>query len=229
LLMSLTVPMVAGAARTGSRMGLLALLTGLLLFLIFASAKQRLMVITSGAVFLIMALFFLPQGIKERFTTYFQAQSVQSEEAAQSALARKELLLRSLELTAQHPFLGVGPGEFIDAEAAEAEKKGQKALWHYTHNSYTELSSETGIAGLVLFVIVVFRTYKGLSPIRSKNRSATVRRAALFTQMVVLMTAVGAFFLSIAYGGIVVVVIAISGTLQAAVSNQARLERLRNH
>src|ERR1019366_1518111 len=66
LLLSLMLPMLAGAARTGSRAGLLTLVVGLLLYLIFASAKQRLIVIVSSAVFLIVAVFFLPQKTKER-------------------------------------------------------------------------------------------------------------------------------------------------------------------
>ena len=226
LLLSLMLPMFVGAARTGSRMGLLTLVAGLLLYLVFASVKQRLIVIVTGGVLLILALFFLPQRITERFTTYFEAHSAQGEEAAESAEFRKRVLIRGLELTAEHPFFGVGPGEFMDAEAAEAGGEGHRGMWHYTHNSYTELSSETGIAGLVLFVIALFGAYRGLSPIRNKNPDVRVRRAALFTQMAVVMTAVGAFFLSIAYGGIVIVLVAISATLQATVANRAKLARL---
>ena len=225
LLMSLTLPMLAAASRTGSRMGLLALVAGLVLYLIFSSAKQRLLVITGGIVFLMLAPFFTPQDMRERFLTYFHARSAAAEEAAQSAEARKELLIRSLEMTAEHPFLGVGPGEFMDAEAQEARDRDQRALWHLSHNSYTELSSETGIVGLVLFTIALFGAYKGLSPIRNKNPSRRVRRAALFTQMAVLIGAVSAFFLSIAYGNILAAVIAISATLQAAVANQTKLDR----
>jgi O-antigen ligase len=225
LLLSLMVPMLAGAARTGSRMGLLALAAGLLLYLVFASVKQRLIVITGGVVFLILAVFYLPQRTRERFTTYFEANSAQSMEAAQSAETRKQLLIRSLELTAEHPLFGVGPGEFQDAEAQEAQEAGQRGMWRYTHNSYTEISSETGIPGLVLFLIAFFSAYRGLSRVRNKYPDVRVRRAALFTQMAVLMTAVGAFFLSIAYGGIITAVIAISATFQAAVANQAKQAR----
>jgi O-antigen ligase len=226
LLLSLMVPMLAGAARTGSRSGLLTLVAGLLLYLIFASVKQRLIVIAGGVVLLILAVFFLPQKTRERFTTYFQANSAQSVEAAESAESRKRMLIRSLELTAEHPLFGVGPGEFMDAEAAEAKEVGQRGMWHYTHNSYTEISSETGITGLVLFVIAFFGAYRGLSPVRNKYPDVRVRRAALFTQMAVIMTAVGAFFLSIAYGGIITAVIAISATFQAAIANKARQARL---
>ncbi len=90
LWLALMLPMLAGAGKTGSRMGLLTLVAGLLLYFIFASAKQRVIVVTSGLVFLILALFFLPQRIRERFTTYFEANSPQSLEAAESAEARKQ-------------------------------------------------------------------------------------------------------------------------------------------
>jgi O-antigen ligase len=225
LLLSLMVPMLAGFALTGSRMGLLGLAAGLFLYFIFASVKQRLSIIVGVFVFLILALFFLPQRIKDRFMTYFEAHSAQSEEAAGSAESRKMLLLRGLEMTAEHPFLGVGPGEFMDAEAVEAGEQGRRGMWRYTHNSYVELSSETGIVGCVLFVIALFGAYRGLSPIRNRNPHVRVRRTALFTQIAVLVTAIGAAFLSIAYGGIVVLIIAISATLQAAVANDTRLRR----
>ncbi len=160
-LLSLMLPMFAGAARTGSRMGLLTLVAGLLLYLIFASAKQRIVVIAGGVIFLVLAVFFLPQRIRERFTTYFEAHSAQAEEAAASAEARKQLLIRSLELTAEHPLFGVGPGQFPVAEAGEAKEESQRAMWHHTHNSYTQLSSETGITGLVLFVIALSALIEG--------------------------------------------------------------------
>ena len=224
--LSLMLPMLAGAGRTGSRMGLLALLAGVILYLIFASTKQRVIVIASSFVFLTLAMFFLPQKIRERFTTYFDADSPQALEAAESAEARRRMLIRGLELTAEHPLFGVGPGEFMDAEAAEAKEVGQRGMWLYTHNSYTELSSETGLTGLALFVLSLFWAYRGLTPVRKKYPDVRVRRAALFTQMAVLMTAVGAFFLSIAYGGIITAIVAISGTFQAAAAKKMRQARL---
>ena len=226
MLLSLMIPMLVGAARTGSRMGLLVLVAGLFFYLIFASAKQRIIVTSTGVVFLILALFFLPQRIRERFTTYFEAHSAQAVEAAESAEFRKRLLIRGLELTAEHPLFGVGPGQFIEAEAKEAQEAGSRPMWHYTHNSYAEISSESGIPGLVLFVVALFGAYRGLSPIRKRYPDVRVRRAALFTQMAVLMMAVGAFFLSISYGGIIVVIIATSATLQAAVANKSKLARI---
>jgi O-antigen ligase len=223
--LSLSLPMLVSAGRTGSRMGLLTLGVGLILYFIYSSAKQRFYVIVGVALGLLLGVFFVPQGIRERFTTYFEAHSYQAEEAAESAEFRKMLLIRGLKMTADHPVMGVGPGEFMDADAAEAGAEGRRGMWHFTHNSYIEVSSETGVLGAVLFIIPLVGAYRGLSPIRSKNRDPRVRRIALFTQMVVLMTAFAAFFLSMAYGSIVMVVIAISGTLQVAVAKSAKLSR----
>ena len=225
MMLALMVPMLAGAARTGSRMGLLILVAGLFFYFIFASAKQRMIIVAGGVVFLVLALSLLPQRIRERITTYFEAHSAQAEEAAESAEIRKRLLIRGIQLTAEHPFFGVGPGQFIEAEAQEAQAEGSRPMWHYTHNSYAELSSETGIPGVVLFIMALFGAYRGLSPIRKRYPDSRVRQAALFTQVAVVMTSVGAFFLSVSYGGIIVVIIATSATLQAAVANKTKLAR----
>ncbi len=221
-LICLMVPVLAGMAKTGSRSGLLALAVGGLFFFAFANARQRAMMIIGGTVFLICALLFLPHKIVERFTTYFQSQSEATAEAAASAETRKVLLIRSLELTAKHPLFGVGPGEFVDAEAKDAEANGERGLWHYSHNSYTELSSECGLTGLILYLIAFWRAFRGLSPLRDRFPRALGRRAALFVQITVVIAAVGAFFLSIAYGGVVYCILGLSAAMQLAAKKEYR-------
>jgi O-antigen ligase len=219
-LICMMIPVLAAAAQTGSRSGLLACAVGLIFFLFFATSKQRALIVGGGLIFLVCSTLLLPQRILERFTTVFNAQSAASEEAAESATTRKMLLTRSLELTLEHPILGVGPGEFMDAEAKEAMAKGQKGMWHYTHNSYTELSSECGIVGLLFYVFAFWRAFSGLSRIRDRFPRAMVRRAALFVQITVLMSAIGAFFLSIAYGGILYAILGLSMAMQIATANE---------
>ncbi len=216
------IPVLAGFSRTGSRMGLLALAAGMFLFFIFATALERMAIIMGGILFLALAITLLPQRITERFTTYLEASSNAQAEAANSAAMRKALFLRSLEMSFKHPILGVGPGEFMDAEAQEAAEQGKRAMWHFTHNSYTELSSETGFPGLFLFLFAFYRGYKGLSEIRTKYKYSRVGRAALFLQIGVLMSCVGAFFLSIAYSGLLYAILGISAAYQAAVAREVR-------
>jgi len=215
-------PVLAGAAKTGSRSGLLALAAGLVFFLIFASMKARIGFIAGGAIFIVCAAVLLPQDIAQRFTTYFAASSGATEEAAQSAATRKLLLTKSIDLTLRNPILGVGPGMFMEGEAREAAKEGHRGIWHYTHNSYTELSSECGIIGLGLYAFALWRSYRGLTWIRRRYPIPTVRRAALYVQMTVLMSAIGAFFLSIAYGGIVYAIIGLCMAFQMAASRELK-------
>jgi O-antigen ligase len=222
-LLLMTVPMLATVARTGSRMGLVALAAAALFFLIFASARQRVVLIMGGFVCLVLAVMLLPQRITDRFTTLFVPSSSAEVEAAQSSEARKLMFIRSIQVTLEHPLLGVGPGEFMDAEAAEDMAVGKRGLWHYTHNAYTELSSETGIIGMVLFLFAFWRSYRGLSQFRNRFPSARVRRAALCIQMAVLVASIGAFFLSIAYSGILYPVLGLSAAFQLAAARQYKL------
>jgi len=216
LLILAVFPVLAGAAKTGSRSGLLAMGAALVFFLMFASAKERIAIIAGGIIFFVCAAVLLPPEIQQRFTTYFNASSGLSQEAAESAATRKALLTKSLQMTLEHPILGVGPGMYMEGEAKEAMAQGHRGFWHYTHNSYTELSSETGIIGLAFYVFALWRSYRGLSRVRDRFPVYMVRRAALFVQIAVLIAAIGAFFLSIAYGGIVYAIIGLSMAFQLA-------------
>jgi len=222
-LILMMIPVLAAMARTGSRMGLLALALGTLFFLIFANSSQRAVIILGGFVGLILAVFLLPARITERFTTLFHSSTAASEEAAESAQARQAMLIRGIELTLEHPLLGVGPGEFMDAEAAEDMAVGKRGMWHYTHNAYTELSSETGLPGMAIFLFAFWRSYRGLTRYRNHFPSLRVRRCALCIQVAVLVSAVGAFFLSIAYGGILYPVMGLSAAFQLAAAQQYKV------
>jgi hypothetical protein len=64
--------------------------------------------------------------------------------------ARKRLLLESLSLTAHHPIFGVGPGCF----------PAVSGTWQPTHNTYTGLSSESGLPAVILFATVMFMSLR---------------------------------------------------------------------
>jgi len=223
-LLLMMLPVLAAVARTGSRMGLLALVLGTLFFLIFATTTQRAFIIIGGTLGLMLALTLLPHRIVERFTTLFNGgSSAAAAEAAESADARRTMFWRGVELTLEHPLFGVGPGEFMDAEAGEAASIGHRGLWHYTHNAYTELSSETGLPGMVIFLIAFWRSYRGLTFYRNRYPNSQVRRAALCIQIAVLVSAIGAFFLSIAYSGILYAIMGVSAAFQLAAARQYKL------
>ena len=53
-------------------------------------------------------------------------------------------------------------GDFISAAADLATAKGERALWIASHNSYTQISSETGLPGFLLLFGVFITCYARL-------------------------------------------------------------------
>ena len=109
-----------------------------------------------------------------------------------SAEARRELLVKSLTVTATHPVFGVGPGNFPSFTG----------LWRVTHNTYTQLSSECGIPALLLFLFLLRRAYLNLRYLRKLPFSRETNEVHLYTNALTASFAaylLGAFFSSSAY------------------------------
>jgi O-antigen ligase len=126
---------------------------------------------------LVMGTLFavvVPHSIMERYLTLFHAESQQITSTAEadqvgkaesSAAARWGKFILSLQLTVQHPIFGIGPGTFPSYVDSAARSEGHYSDWNGTHNSYTQISSEAGIPGLMLFVALLVLPVKGLSKV----------------------------------------------------------------
>lgn len=144
---------------TGSRSAILSVAVIFLFAFWKASSGQRLLL---GILFLCcvpLAPVLAPQAWQRVLTIFSNRPAFYSEDAA-SAVESKEqrmhLLMRSIEVTLEHPVLGAGPGEFMDVEARLSNEEGMRASWQVTHNTYTQVSSETGIPALICFLGVLF-------------------------------------------------------------------------
>ncbi len=226
LSMGLIVVCLGAAARTGSRMGLAAFAITVLMFFIFGNARQRVFLMIGCLLLAAVVPPMLPQSVKDRFTVLFhpsQGGTRMDISAAESAMVRRTLFFDSLQYTFENPLFGVGPGQFMQAEVQHAQAENRKALWMYSHNAYTETSSETGIVGLVLFLVAFLGAQVGLRRIRKYGPDFLTRRMALFTHLALIVAALCAFFLTLGYSGIIWVLIGTSGTFQLAVARQAKL------
>jgi O-antigen ligase len=104
--------------------------------------------------------------------------------------ARQELLTRSLELTAQHPLLGIGPGQF----------QVLSGNWHVAHNSYTEFAAEAGVLALLLFLWMLVCTFTRLRKAYKKSAfdyEARLLSSALLASLLALIASM--FFASSQY------------------------------
>ncbi len=159
--------------KSASRGSLLALIT-ILLVLFWTEpfvGKVKLGLLTVVMLFVFFAV--TPQEILSRYLTIFGDAASNDQIAAsaqESSMARRQLLEQSLKLTMQHPLFGVGPGIFEVGEAKLAEAEGQKAMWHVSHNSYTQVSSEMGIPGILLYLVGLWITFRNVFWFRAHSR-----------------------------------------------------------
>ena len=203
------LPILHAFVLAGSRGGLVG--AGMLLLFLFfqGSLAQRVAFAMAGIVLVVTASLTLPQYLRERYFTLFQAEEVAGLEDAivadaNSALARRDLLVSSLLMTLKHPLLGVGPGNFADAYFNEGKEQGIRRSWNVSHNSYTQVSSEIGIPGFLFFVTSLFFCFRALRNIR-KLRKANVYIppdlliAVQYTRLSMVVVCTCAAFLSMAY------------------------------
>lgn len=163
--------------KTGSRGALISLLVIAGLMFVRASVVGKMKLLVGAGVLLALAVLTLPAGLRARYQTFFSqdepeaAQSLSEDStsadstmlgsAVASTDSRKTMLIRSLIITFQHPFTGVGPGNFMVAEDEIAKAEGKrKGSWLGTHNSFTQVSSELGIPGFLLYCGIVALSFK---------------------------------------------------------------------
>ncbi|MGC2108518.1 MAG: O-antigen ligase family protein [Candidatus Korobacteraceae bacterium] len=202
---ALAVPVLMALQKTGSR----ALMVGAAMLILYAfiksSGANRIKLLIVVPALMAVIIVTMPKELLERYSTLFGKHVTQLSEAqvdaAGSSETRLQLLKDSLYLTVVYPLFGVGPGNFQVAQNDLAIKRGKAGgLWHVTHNSYTELSCEVGIPGLLIYLIFLVQCWRVLSSImRKRYVSKDVRLMAKVLQAAFLVMAVVAFFESFAY------------------------------
>jgi O-antigen ligase len=106
-------------------------------------------------------------------------------------------------LTIQNPLLGVGPTMFPNAlDELVRASENRKSSWQVSHNSYLQVSSESGIPGLVFYawtvvlcVMLNYRAYR--EGMRAGATDMSLQSFCLL--LATLVYAFGILFSSIAY------------------------------
>ena len=209
--------LLMAVVQTGSRSALVAIAVMVVFGFFRASPAQRLLLVAGLAGGLIVVVLLLPKATLQRYGTIFggggDIEMVDSEEdvqmlkqnamALESSRSRKRVLMMSLELTARNPIFGVGPGQFQAAAQDLSNERGERAMWLETHNTYTQVSSENGIPGLILYLALLITCFRAVIRLERTARGqkgqeevAEMGRALLFA---LIGFAVTSFFSSIAY------------------------------
>jgi putative inorganic carbon (HCO3(-)) transporter len=221
------VPILIAFFRTGSRAGLLTLF-GLIAAVFYRSRPaQRVGLVVTAAVVLLVAIFTLPNGLRDRYVTWFSSSASDQQEFSadiESSMARRYFLMQSLALTFQHPILGLGPGQFAGVNWEVSRAAGTHIAAQPTHNTYTEVSSETGIPGLILFagtLILCLRSTLRIAKLTQNQPSLrAISCAATCTFVSISAFMIGAFFLSLSYSPLVTAAVGLSAALRNVAADE---------
>jgi O-antigen ligase len=138
--------------------------------------------VLGGTLLLGLFLIIAPSAYRERIVT-----------SDDSSAARTDELKRSVYITLRHPIVGVGMDNFIVYSNRE----------HATHNSYTQVSSEIGVAGCVVYVMFLIAALKRAARVSKRDSTATkdlwLSYLGLGLQASLVGFIVTSFFASVAY------------------------------
>jgi putative inorganic carbon (hco3(-)) transporter len=161
--------MAIGLMLTYSRSGFVAMTVAALFGLWEFGIRGRRHYLLALGVFCAVALVILaPRNYGGRL------RSIVSDDVAvfgDAKFAREDLLKESLVVSLHHPLFGIGPGNF----ASYTES------WHVTHNTYTELSAESGIPSLLLFLAVIAMAFRNIRRTRASEAFKNSEEIRLYT------------------------------------------------
>ena len=183
------VLMVGGIVLTYSRGGFIGLLVALTFLAWKAGQRSRFQILVVG--FLIVAAFLvLVPGYALRLASIL----VPSLDPMGSSQARSGELFRSLYVAIRHPLLGIGMGNY----APEMSHRGL-----VTHNSYTQVAAEMGMAALICYTMFIITPLKKLGQIARETfearRNSNYYYLAVGLQASLIGYLVCSFFASVAY------------------------------
>src|SRR5256714_1694139 len=183
-------PMLAAITVTFSRGGFLGLVAASTVLAWKFGRRNRFVVVAVMLVAVTLFLALAPGNFPARILSIF----IPSLDPVGSSGARQQLLIKSVLVALRHPLLGIGMGNFPIVSIHD----------QVTHNAYTQVASEMGMAALVLYVLLIVSPLKRLREIEAQTYEAR-RTSRFFYYLSVGLQAslvgymVSSFFASIAY------------------------------
>ena len=185
-----TALMMLAVSLTYSRGGFIGLMVALGFLGWRAGNRHRLAILMGGLICAMLFLVVAPGGYGLRLASIV----FPSLDPVGSADARRGELFRSLYVALRHPLLGIGMGNY-------ASQMSYRGL--VTHNSYTQVAAEMGMAALYCYPMFILTPLRKLGQI-VKETSETRTNSDFYYLAVGLQAAligylVSSFFASVAY------------------------------
>jgi len=175
--------LLAGLVATFSRGGFLGLMCVVAFMVCKLARRNRVIFGVLALVIILAAIGLAPSAYRSRISTT----------SDDSAIARTDDLKHSILIAVRHPLFGVGMDNYI------LYSNSNKA----THNAYTQVASEMGLAALLIYVALLWVPFGGLRRIEERERSKRYKPPIYFLAIGLQASLVGyivvSFFASVAY------------------------------
>jgi O-antigen ligase len=207
--------------KTGSRGGLIALIT-VFAYLLFAKTRTvKLSFMTKGALVLIaiVSLLFVNMN-SDRYKTILD---LQNDYNVTDETGRIAIWKIGTRLMLSHPFTGIGMNRFSEGVGRDREERGfHAAEWQAPHNSLVQIGAETGIFGLILFCLMSSNAFKITGQIIGKSRSEELVKISEMARAGFIGLFLSAMFISQAYSVYWVFYIVLSAVMKYMLDNEAK-------
>jgi len=126
---------------------------------------------------------------------------------------RLEVWKRGVGLMLRDPLTGVGVSCFQEAIGKERKEEGMQEFWQAPHNSLVQIGTETGILGLILFVLISYNAIRIFGKTKNMDNAEQVEELGEMSKISFVGHLVSSMFLSQAYSLCWAFFIAISAVL----------------
>jgi probable O-glycosylation ligase (exosortase A-associated) len=190
--MLLSVPAVI---VTFSRAGFLTLCAIAVMTLVFAARRRAAGPALAILLVAASAVPFLPEGYLARVNTITDIEA----DRTGSAQGRWEDIHLALQVTAEHPVIGVGLGQDLLA----LDQVRERPNWRSVHNAFLQYSVDLGLPGFLLFLGLIIATFRSARRVERRAAQTPAMRELMIlasgVQVALVAFLVGAFFAPIAY------------------------------
>jgi putative inorganic carbon (hco3(-)) transporter len=185
----ITLLMVAAVIITFSRGGFLGLIAMVLVLARKLSRRNKSAALATIVLGVIFFLAVAPASYSGRLATIFDSAA----DVTGSSSQRSQVLKRSILVALRYPLFGVGIGNFHHKSFQELG----------THNAYTQVAAETGIAAMVCYIILLVHPLRKLRLMEremfERNESSHYYYLAIGLQASLVGYMVASFFAAVAY------------------------------
>lgn len=212
VLINITISLVV-LFKTGSRGGFIACMT-VLAYLVFVKTKTVKISFLKRTIIMTIALLCL-WSLSKNTERYINILDLSSDYNVTDETGRVAVWKIGMRLMLANPLTGVGVERFYEGVGRDRQERGlPSAKWQAAHNSFVQIGAETGIVGMILFILMSWKVFSITGHIIAQSKSENLIKISEMMRAGFIGHLVCAMFLSQAYSVYWVFYIALSGRMQ---------------